>query len=277
MKKLMIAAATAAMVGGAFAALPDGNDTIDGTTTPVGIMHNVAITVKTLMPTVYDSTKTKGCPICAYTTGDTCYLFEQGTLKINGLFASCGCEDMFEHGYFWLGSGKKATRLFNALSKAAVGDYDTLPTADDMGITFAANRYGKTMKKVVVELDVDDGADVEFSGIGFGSYTDSKYKYNKDDDEYVLKSTAKVSASGSILGSVSVDKLKAYLVDQGTLTEAQAAEDFKVFPVDGGCTIELTCDEGDVADVVPVTGTFTIKPATAKAFTKVIPAACWVD
>ena len=274
MKKLMIAAAAAAMVGGAYAALPTANDTIN-TDKNVGIMHNVAITVKTLMPTEVGGIKTSGCPICPTTSGSVCYLFEQGSLKINGLFASCDCEDMFQYGYFWLGSGKKATKLFPKLDKT-VTEYDDLPDAEqDLGVTFAAGRYGKTMKKVAVTLDVDDGADVAFSGIGFGSYTDAKYSYKKDTNEYVIKSTAKVSASGSILGLVSVDKLIAYVNDQAGKQVVDPAAEYKIFPVDGGCTIQLDCTDGETADAVPVTGTFSVKPATAKALNKVIPASCW--
>lgn len=273
MKKLMIAAAAAAMVGGAFAALPTGDDTIN-IDKNVGILHNVAITVKTLMPTEVGRIKSSGCPICPTESGSVCYLFEQGSLKINGLFASCDCDEMFKYGYFWLGSGKKATKLFDKLDKT-VAEYDDLPEVEDLGVTFTAARYGKTMKKAVVELDVDDSADVAFSGKGFGSYTDAKYSYKKDTDEYMIKSTAKVSASGAILGSVSVAKLIAYVNDQAGKQVVDPAAEYMLFPVDGGCTIQLNCTEGEAPRMVPVTGTFSVKPATAKALTKVIPASCW--
>ena len=270
----MIAAAAAAMVGGAYAALPTANDTIN-TDKKVGILHNVAITVKTLMPTEVGGIKTSGCPICPTASGSVCYLFEQGSLKINGLFASCDCDEMFKYGYFWLGSGKKATKLFAKLDKNTVEEYDDLPEVDTLGVGFYATRYGKTMKKVAATLNVDDGADVEFVGLGFGSYTDAKYSYKKDANEYILKSTAKVSASGTILGQVSVAKLIAYVNDQAGKQVVDPAAEYKIFPVDGGCTIQLDCADGETADFVPVTGTFSVKPATAKALAKVIPASCW--
>ena len=270
MKKLMIAAAAAAMIGGAYAALPDTKPS-DDNAKGVGIMHNVAITVKTLMPTVTKSSS--GCAICA--ESDACYLFEQGTLKINGIFASCGCEDMFEYGYFWLGSGKKATKLFDKLA-STVRDYDELPAVADLGIKFTVNRYGKTMKKVVAKLNVEaDG--VKFDSVGFGSYTDAKYKYDKTNDEYTLKSTAKVSASGSVVGNVDTEKLALYLYDQGKLSAADAAEDFMLFDVDDGCTIDLECTDGTAATTVPLMGTFSVKAASVKALNKVIPAVCWAD
>lgn len=287
MKKLMIAAAAAAMVGGAFAALPDESDTI-AIDNNIGVMHNVAITVKTLMPTVYDSTKTKGCAICTTTTGDKCYLFEQGTLKINGIFASCNCDDgewaddsyvegdadMFKYGYFWLGSGKNAVRLFPQLAKT-VTEYKDLPIANELGIEFTAARYGKTMKKAVVMFGFDN--DVEVTGIGFGTYTDAKYKYDKKAEEFVLKATAKVSASGSVVGFIPTEKLVAYLVDQKKISADDVDADYVLFPAEEACTIALTCDEGDTTDDVPFVGTFTVKSTTVKALSKVIPTACWAE
>ena len=277
MKKLMIAAAAAALVGGAFAALPEDGDTIN-LETRVGVMHNVSITVKTLMPTVYDTTKTKGCAICPTTDGGKCYLFEQGTLKINGIFATCDCDSLFDYCYFWLGSGKKATKLLDALDATQVELYDDLPQAANIGLDFYVARYSKTLKKAAVQFTFTDAVNgrVELSGNGFGSYTEAKYKYDKDADEYILKSLAKVSASGSVIGEITVEALAAYLYDQGKLSREDAAEEFKYDIVDDGCTIAIDdCTNLDTATAVPVSGTFSIKGTTTKALNKVIPAACW--
>ena len=292
MKKLMIAAAAAALVSGAFAALPEAGDTIN-LETRVGVMHNVSMTIKTLMPTVIDTTKTKGCAICPTTTGDKCYIFEQGTLKLNGIFAACDCDtseveemapdgeiagNLFTYGYFWLGSGKKVTVLYDEKLTADVTDYNDLPSASEAGVAVNVFRYSKTNKKAVVQVIVNDGSDVDAAGYGFGSYTDAKYKFDEtlgDDGQYVLKSLAKVSASGSICGTITVDLLKAYLVDQGKLSREDSAENFMCFPVTSGCTIEIDCTDGDRLVYAPISGTFSIKGTTTKALKKVIPAACW--
>ena len=257
----MIAAAAAAMIGGVQAALPDATDTIIDA--EVGVMHSLSITVKTLMPTVYDSTKTKGCAICPTTVGGKCYLFEQGSLTVNGIFASCGCEDPFAYGYFWLGSGKKAVKLLDRLPADAT-EYTDLP---DLSGALSVVRYSKTNKKAAAVLAFDDGADVYIEGVGNGTYTEAKYSYNKTDDVYTIKTPAKASVSGSVVGSIAVEKLIAY----------KGVEDaeYVVFPVADACTIDQDCDEGDELTAVPFYGTFAVKPTSVKALNKVIPADCW--
>lgn len=255
MKKLMIVAAAAAMVGGAFAALPEAGATIEGEN--VGSMYSIAITLKTLKPTVVDTTRMTGCAFCPEQTGNTCFLFEQGTLKINGIIASCGCEDPFKYGYYWIGSGKKAQRILEPLTLTDTSDYQELP---GNAIALEVARYSKTAKKAYGTLTLTNDGVLDLVGIGFGSYTDAKYKYNKNDDVYTLKTPAKVSISGSIMGTL--DK---------SLLDAEG--DFVVFPVTDACTVAIEdCADGTVLDNLPAVGTFSVKPRSVAKLNKVIPA-----
>lgn len=261
MKKLMIAAAAAAMVGGAYAAYPTMRDNIEANN--IGSMYNVAISLKTMVPKTYDSTKTKGCVICPTTEGETCHLFEQGTLKINGIFASCDCEDTFKYGYYWVGSGKKAVAVLPPVTNAV--EYTDLP--EDV-MKFGAYRFSKTNKKVAAYLGLDGDA-FELLGYGFGTYTDAKYSYNKANDVFTLKTPAKVSVSGSITG----------LIDTQFMAEINGEEsnEYVAFEMDGVCTVGgVACSDGDYLNQVPAVGTFSVKPRSIAKLSKVIPAPCYV-
>ena len=263
MKKLMIAAAAAAMVGGAYAAYPTEDDTIEANN--IGSMYNVAISLKTMVPKTYDSTRTKGCVICPTADGEICRLFEQGTLKINGIFASCDCNDTFKYGYYWIGSGKKAVAILPPVTNAV--EYTDLP--EDV-MEFTAFRFSKTNKKVaaVLNLDGDDDA-FELGGMGFGTYTDAKYSYNKSDDVFTLKTPAKVSVSGSMIG----------FIDTQFMAEINGEDpnEYVVFEVGGVCTIGgVSCSDGTYLDEVPAVGTFSVKPRGIAKLSKVIPGPCYV-
>ena len=262
MKKLMIAAAAAAMVGGAYAAYPTERDTIESSN--VGSMYNVAISLKTMVPKTYDSTKTKGCVICPTTDGEICRLFEQGTLKINGIFASCDCDDTFQYGYYWIGSGKKAVAILPPVTNAV--EYTDLP--DDV-MEFAAVRFGKTNKKVAAALRLDQADAFELTGMGFGTYTDAKYSYNKSDDVFTLKTPAKVSVSGSITGRIGTQFMAEI--------NGEDPNEYVAFAVDGVCTIGgVSCSDGTSLDNVPAVGTFSVKPRGIAKLSKVIPGPCYV-
>ena len=271
MKKLMIAAATAAMVGGAFAALPEaGQVTIDE---KVGSMYNVAITLKTLAPTVSGG-GSKGCAICP-TDADSCKFFEQGTLKINGVIASCDCDGdgdgAFAHGYYWVGSGKKAVPVLDKLP-AEAAEFTDLPSGED-AIQFAAVRFGKTNKKAVAEISIAKDEFATLDGVGFGSYTDAKYKFDKEADQYILKTAAKVSASGSIMGTIKTD----WLAENDGNAKTVAGEDYVAFPVGDVCTVAVDCNDGTAQAEVPAVGTFSVKPRSVVALKKVIPAVCFAE
>lgn len=269
MKKLMIAAAVAAMIGGVQAALPDASDTIidDG----VGTGYNIAITLKTLVPTAVGGTKGKitGCAICPdYKPGDpACYIFEQGTVKINGVMAWCGCGDdgsFAQYAYLWYGTGKKAYPYDQPVCLTNNYDYTDLPT--DL-VTLSVNRFSKSNKKAVGTIAIADADFTGLKGVGFGSYTAATYKRTGNEDEgyeYTLKAPAKFSLSGSIIG-------------KSTDVTLLGGDDSVWFPVDDVCTVNVTCDDGVEATEVPAVGTFSVKfnsSIAKKGLAKVIPASC---
>ena len=261
MKKLMIAAAAAAMVGGAYAAYPTDGSTIESNN--IGSMYNVAISLKTMVPKTYSSIKTTGCVICPSTAGEKCHLFEQGTLKINGIFASCDCEDTFKYGYYWVGSGKKVIAVLPPVTNAV--EYTDLP--EDV-MEFQAYRFGKTNKKVAAYLGLENDA-FELEGYGFGTYTDAKYSYNKSDDVFTLKTPAKVSVSGSIAGLIDTEFMIEFANEE--------SNEYVAFEVDGVCTVgDVACSDGDELNAVPAVGTFSVKPRSIAKLSKVIPKECYV-
>ena len=271
----MIAAAAAAMIGGVQAALPvDRGEVIEPEgINKIGSGYNISITLKTLLPTAVGGTASKsgGCKLCPDEVGGKapCYIFEQGTVKINGVMAWCNCgdEDFATRAYLWYGSGKKAYPY--DLPVCLTNNYDYTDLPDDL-VTLSVNRFSKTNKKVVGTIGIGEAAFAELKGVGFGSYTAATYKRTLIPDTdpkeygYELKTPAKFSLSGSIIG-------------KSTDVTLLGGDDSVWFPVDDVCTVNVTCSDGDKTADVPAVGTFSVKfnaSIAKKGLAKVIPASC---
>ena len=145
MKKLMIAAAAAAMVGGAFADLCD--DTINS---DCGAWK-VNFTLKTLVPkrTVC---KSGGCADCSDSSKECVFYYEQGTRKIQGYIWGCdsNCFDdgsdyfytLWEPAFKFAWAPIERTSVTNAAGQVIGYQYDA------NGFEGAFLRYSKKATKV---------------------------------------------------------------------------------------------------------------------------------
>lgn len=149
MKKLMIAAAAAALVGGGFADCIDP----DGETGNCAAVYNVQVSLKTL------NAKSKKVKVECEDPENACYLVA-GTRKYAGVLASCecDCEDttiVLEPKFYFWGTTEKAAYCD---AEAKLGN---------------AVRFGgptsKAAKKVAATFELSASL-INLTGAGFGSY-----------------------------------------------------------------------------------------------------------
>jgi len=264
MKKLMIAAATAAMVGGAFA------DDLCGETEVGCLAYDLKISAKTLVP---KTMKCKG-EMCG---NDDCVTYAVLKSKtFNGFLWACeyDCEDY----------GKMSGFHFALWEKATKTPYWMVPAKDEKGVRevedfgtegIVMDRYEKKANKVqfIMDLntddskvgdttcnDVDQTAKINVKLAGTGTW-ETKGNYAK-------------SISGSVAGyrnwSVSEKNVKGCADDYARLVEA--CTDFTSYCEDDGVV------SGDDTPIV-VYGTFTLKvnskaTKNSTVWTSFVPSYC---
>lgn len=237
MKKLMVAAAAAAMTAGAFAGACD--DTDIGATTFDCMVYDVQLKLKTLVPAKANCYSKDSCG--EKTACDEVYYLKDGTRKINGYMWLC--DDLC-----WDTDDDVRIVLFDKAAKLPV---ITLPyTIEGTKVVQFPNtfnfdflgRYGKSAKKVAAAWQVDaDTLYVACAGLGGTTIAD------KDMGTVQLK-----SISGNCAGTMDISTI----VVPGKCGEA----DEYTAKIAGLCDCwDNWCDDGDDAESVPVTGTWSIK------------------
>ena len=261
MKKLMIAAAAAAMVGGAFADLCD--DTINS---DCGAWK-VNFTLKTLVPkrTVC---KSGGCADCSDSSKECVFYYEQGTRKIQGYIWGCdsNCFDdgsdyfytLWEPAFKFAWAPIERTSVTNAAGQVIGYQYDA------NGFEGAFLRYSKKATKVAWmwatdalsaersvkegRLFVEDekfyeawaygnGGAFEFMAAGLSGSYDKKNHYLK-------------SASGNVIGMISGMLYCGIYGDENLDCIAKTMDFCQDFT--------SWCEDGDETPIVPAVGTVKI-------------------
>ena len=213
MKKLMIAAAAAAMVGGAFADLCD--DTI---TSDCGAWK-VDFTLKTLVPkrTVC---KSGGCADCSDNSKECVFYYEQGTRKIQGYIWGCdsNCFDdgsdyfytLWEPAFKFAWAPIERTSVTNAAGQVIGYQYDA------NGFEGAFLRYSKKATKVAwmwatdalsAERSVKEGGlfvedDKFYESYAYGDYGVFSFVAAGLSGSYDKKNHYLKSASGNVVGYI---------------------------------------------------------------------------
>lgn len=249
MKKLMIAAATAAMVGGAFASLCD-----DEPAAAAGCaVYNVKFTLKTLDAKLV---KVKGrTPICDDPTVDqNCVYLDNATRKIDGIIwdcdASCGT----------LNEEEMKVALWEAKSKMGIGellafDEDDGYTANDLPFSLI-NRYGKKAEKVQAIWELGGGTnDTESAGL----LLNDKAMYAEGTDQgkvslvaagfgtFNAKQGIVKSISGNAVGFFTSPLTQKYATCEGPYV-ADLCTEFASW-----------CTDGVEADTLAASGTWSVK------------------
>ena len=244
MKKLMIAAAAAAMVGGAFANLCDD----EPAETAACAVYNVKFTLKTLDAKLVKIKGTTGD--CGSTDGQNCVYLDNATRTIDGIIwdcdASCGT----------LNTDAMKVALWEAKSKTGIGDRLTLVDSGEVDsndnpiMVYEAadlpfgliNRYGNKAQKVqaaweLADLPLCSGTNefgtVTLAATGFGMF-DAKKELVK-------------SISGNAVGMFTEPLTRKY-TGCGDPMIADLCTEFSNW-----------CDDGEAADTLVASGTWSVK------------------
>ena len=236
MKKLMIAAAAAALVGGAFADLCDD----DPKPASGCAVYNVKFTLKTLDAKL---AKVKGVTgDCDSTPDAKCVYLENATRTIDGIIWDC------EATCATLNNTEMNVALWEVKSKMGVGDLlsfsatNKVFAANDLPFTFI-NRYSKKANKVQAMwafegLDLtnkagDGAGSVTIAAAGFGSF---------DAKKEIVK-----SLSGNAVG---------FFTQALTAKYANCGDPMVV----DLCTAFTNwCDDGEAAQELAASGTWSVK------------------
>lgn len=231
MKKLMIAAATAAMVGGAFASLCE-----EELNTPAFekgcAVWNVKVTVKTLGP------KKAACKY-ACDDDDVSYYFENATRKFDGILFQCESECDLSAAKLALWEAKAKTAICPITATTVVdGDKTKIVYSGEENIEFVIlDRYSKTAKKVETVWEIQNDV-AELVGAGFGSFDTKNYRVS--------------SISGNCAGTVVPAE---FVISKKCEDDEYAAG--KVLDL---CeAFENWCESGDETEAVAASGTWSIK------------------
>ena len=229
MKKLMVAAAAAAMTAGAFA---DACSDIDAAYVANCLVYDVQIKVKTLSP------KLQKC------SEDNVYYLDNISRTLKGYMWFCddACWDTDDDVRIVLWDKKDkapVVPLWYVVENNKIVQYPETFNFDFLG------RYGKKANKVAAEWQLDtDALQLLCAGVN-GKSMKSKYG-DLEEGEIVLKSISGNCAGALALGEITV---KGHCGDVDTFT-AKIAELCDCW--------ENWCDDGDDADAVPATGTWKI-------------------
>jgi hypothetical protein len=238
MKKLMIAAAAAAMIGGAYADVCAD----EGDYTTSCLVYDLQIKVKTLGPK-YGVCREKGTRCTDGGCADIYYLdTANNTYKGYMWF----CED-----YCWTDATDAYLVLWDAKTKAPIvpigkaKDTERKVTKyyyNQGGLDFEfLGRYGKNLKKAAASWEIDAGAIM-----GHGAGVNGSLIYNKEDGSAMLKSISG-NFAGSVVPSMTVKKL------------CEDGEEMDIMFANLCDCAETLCDATETADEVPASGTWSLK------------------
>jgi len=253
MKKLMIAAAVAAMTVGAFAgACSDPEEELANC-----YAWDVKMSLKSLQ------TKKTKCNIAAESecddpTTDTVYYMDNVTRKLKGYLWVCDYECGADYNVILWDTKYKVSVI-----AGAPGEYQTIPAGDEVYV------YGKKMNKVAGNIqfagdawDPIQGGSVPGIDV-FAAGVNGKFVQGNTDTDCYIK-----SLSGNVAGSISwVHKEGAYeVVQKGGLCEDEIIVpcneiEAKLIPICEACDYcDTWCDSQDNApELVPATGTWSMK------------------
>lgn len=202
MKKLMIAAAAAALAGGSFA--------LDAQ------VYEMTLTAKT---TTCDAAKASGAyllNVLGYEKGDQILYRKQTSRKLVVVIWGCSCDQVFGQDGAWGEVEDGQTRVNKYTGEEAKPWYGSvifdkkngvlLDTAADestpwenCGITFTVlNRIGKKANEIEMAWELDLGAESPVVGAGFGKIKDNFNEENDCIDEDSVVSSAKGTFAGFI-------------------------------------------------------------------------------
>ena len=245
MKKLMIAAAAAAMVGGAFASLCDDEPAVAGCA-----VYNVKFTLKTLDAKLFKTKGTTGD--CSSTPGLKCVYLDNATRTIDGIIwdcdASCGTLNINAMKVA-LWEAKSKTGIGERLALVDSGDVDSnnnpimVYEADDLPFGLI-ERYGNKAQKVqaaweLTDLDQCSGTNVlgtvTLAAAGFGTF---------DAKKAIVK-----SISGNAVGMFTAPLTQKYAgATCGEPLVADLCTDF-----------DNWCDDGIAMSALVASGTWSVK------------------
>jgi hypothetical protein len=246
MKKLMIAAAVAAMTVGAFAsACSDPEEELANC-----YAWDVKMSLKSLQ------TKKTKCNIAAESecddpTTDTVYYMDNVTRKLKGYLWQCeySCDEF--NVTLWDTKNKVAVIAYGAEPQVA-------PASDVVVYGKKATKVAGTITFEGVDALGEDGIAVVAAGIN------GKMVRGKADDDCYIKSLSGY-ASGSIAyikpGSVTVTTKNSGSLCEDPTIEVTVCEEYygKLIPFCEACCFEGWCDVDDWTDMVPATGTWSMK------------------
>ncbi len=243
----MIAAAVAAMAGGAFAEVNVYDITVKGDTI----------------------NKVKSMSVRDPATGErqTCYYAEKGSLSLKGLYAVCWCEETVKINK----DGTEAEgflAVWNAGEKKSyIIDADVPTQKYLLDYLISGVRFGKKSEKVGVMTTLDLAKDEVFCGgaktnnwgatlvlAGFGTGT---IAYDADYDVNVLASIK--SASGNAVGVVRNSLARANSTDNCAACEDNTCDLEYVAVIELCDDFDDWCIEGDQDQEVPFSGTWKMK------------------
>ena len=242
MKKLMIAAAAAAMIGGAFAdACSDVEDFAQCRA------WDVKMSLKSLCPSKTTCTIAAESP-CDDATKDTVYFLDNCTRKVKGYLWICEYE---------CGKAANAVLWDPKNNKALMAYAEDAVEMEDLFV------YGKKATKVAGTL-VFEGTDMEGNEaleITASGLNGKMVRGTQDTDCYIK------SLSGYAAGKIAYIKPGSVVAGgtKGTLCaepeEPEVCDEYaaKILPFCDACCFEGWCEADDAEDMVPAAGTWSMK------------------
>jgi len=245
MKKLMIGAAVAAITAGAFAGPCD--DTVVSNCRA----WDVKMSLKSLGPK-----KTK-CRIAAESvcddpTTDVVYYMDNVTRKLKGYLWICDyvCDDdLTFNAVLWDEKNKKAV-----IAAPLTGlDYQQVSASEIWAYGKKANKVAGNLTFEGTDALGEDAIAVQAAGIGGkiskdGSedcYIKSLSGYAAGSIAYIKPGASVVATSGGLCGEPTIEVCDEYIA--------------KLLPFCAACCFESWCDADDAPDMVPATGTWSMK------------------
>ena len=241
MKKLMIAAAVAAMTAGAFASACE-----DPEVSAKCYAWDVKMTLKSLGPKKTTCKESATSP-CEDDTKSTVYYMDNVTRKLKGYLWQCewSCDEF--NVTLWDTKNKVAVIAYSA-------DAQTAPASDVYVYGKKATKVAGTIQFAGVDALGEDGIDVTASGIN-----GKMVRGSADDDCYIK------SLSGQAAGKIAYIKPGATsYVEAGGLCEDPVpvvCEEYlaKLIPFCEACCFEGWCDVEDFDEMVPAVGSWSMK------------------
>ncbi len=235
MKKLMIAAAVAAMTVGAYAGACDDVDYTEVSMDDC-LVYDVTFKLKTLMP---KKLVCKSCDKCS--DDDVVYYLADASRTFNGYLWFCYDDCWTEDDTPYIALWEKKTKTAIIPLYYAIEDKKIVAYPVETAFTFLG-RYNKNANKVAALWEF---------GTDYGEFVAAGVKGSVTQDKEMGTVTLK-SISGNAVGYLSMQ----------TIEVAKKCDDPDMFTakIAGLCDCwESWCDDGDDAEDVPFSGTWSLK------------------